>query len=177
MGLWDLLFGGAAAAPPTPAGPAPRLERTGAFEVRLEDAGEQKIAVIKAVRELTGVGLAEAKQRTDAAPTFIGATDDPGVAQRAVEWLRRAGARASTGEPYAGPPVDAPVGAGVRLIGVPDDAKIAAIKAVRAASGCSLAEARDTVEAAPTVIDCSDPEVALTLLLALTDAGAAAEIA
>lgn len=41
------------------------------FDVELKDAGKQKIAVIKAVREATGLGLKEAKEMVDSAPKAI----------------------------------------------------------------------------------------------------------
>lgn len=46
-------------------------EEKTAFDVVLAKAGEQKIAVIKAVREATGKGLQEAKQLVDAAPQVV----------------------------------------------------------------------------------------------------------
>lgn len=48
------------------------------FDVELTDAGAQKIKVIKAVREVTGLGLKEAKEAVEAAPKVIkeGATKE-----------------------------------------------------------------------------------------------------
>jgi len=54
--------GGAAAAPPTPA------EEQTEFDAILASVGERKIQVIKVVRELTGLGLKEAKELVDTAP-------------------------------------------------------------------------------------------------------------
>lgn len=69
-------FGVSAAAPmmmgamPAGTGEAAAEEKTD-FDVELVAAGEQKINVIKAVREITGLGLKEAKDMVDAAPKVI----------------------------------------------------------------------------------------------------------
>lgn len=52
------------------AGEAAAAEQT-EFDVVLQSAGEKKIAVIKAVREATGLGLKEAKALVDGAPTNV----------------------------------------------------------------------------------------------------------
>lgn len=63
---------GVSAAAPTAvaaaAGPAAAVEEKTEFNVILADAGEKKIQVIKVVRELTGLGLKEAKDLVDGAP-------------------------------------------------------------------------------------------------------------
>ena len=46
-------------------------EEKDAFDIVLKDSGEQKIQVIKAVREITGLGLKEAKDMVDKAPGTI----------------------------------------------------------------------------------------------------------
>lgn len=64
-------FGISAAAPVAVAtGPAVEEEKT-SFNVILKAAGEQKINVIKAVKEITGLGLREAKDLVDAAPKTL----------------------------------------------------------------------------------------------------------
>ncbi|MEK9173889.1 MAG: 50S ribosomal protein L7/L12 [Patescibacteria group bacterium] len=70
-------FGVSAAAPmmmgaPAAAGAAPEAadEKT-EFDVEITSAGQQKINAIKAVREITGLGLKEAKDLVDAAPKVI----------------------------------------------------------------------------------------------------------
>lgn len=68
-------FGVSAAAPVMVAGAAAEggaaAEEKTSFTVELKAAGEQKIQVIKAVRELTGLGLKEAKDIVDGAPKTI----------------------------------------------------------------------------------------------------------
>ena len=56
--------GGAAAA-------APAVEEKTEFDVLLKDAGAKKIQVIKVVREITGLGLKEAKDLVDGAPQTV----------------------------------------------------------------------------------------------------------
>jgi large subunit ribosomal protein L7/L12 len=68
-------FGVSAAAPmmmgAAPAAAAEEVEEKTDFDVELTAAGQQKINVIKAVREVTGLGLKEAKDLVDAAPKVI----------------------------------------------------------------------------------------------------------
>jgi large subunit ribosomal protein L7/L12 len=72
-------FGVSAAAPvaavaagaPTGGGEAGGAEEKDSFDIELTAAGSQKIAAIKAVREITGLGLKEAKDMVDAAPKVI----------------------------------------------------------------------------------------------------------
>ncbi len=58
----------AVAAAPGAAAAAPAAEEKTSFDVILASAGEKKIQVIKVVRELTGLGLKEAKDLVDGAP-------------------------------------------------------------------------------------------------------------
>ncbi len=70
-------FGVSAAAPmmmgalPAAGGAAEAVEEKSDFDVELTATGGQKINVIKAVREVTGLGLKEAKDLVDAAPKVI----------------------------------------------------------------------------------------------------------
>ena len=67
-------FGVSAAAAVAVAGPAvaaPAAEEKTEFDVILAEAGAEKIKVIKAVREITGLGLAEAKALVDGAPKTL----------------------------------------------------------------------------------------------------------
>jgi large subunit ribosomal protein L7/L12 len=63
--------GAAPAAGGAGAAAAPAVEEQTEFEVRLKEAGEKKIQVIKVVRELTGLGLKEAKDLVDGAPNTV----------------------------------------------------------------------------------------------------------
>ncbi len=64
---------GVSAAAVAVAGPASgeAAEEQSAFNVELTDAGAQKIAVIKVVKEVLGLGLKEAKDMVDAAPSMV----------------------------------------------------------------------------------------------------------
>ncbi len=68
-------FGVSAAAPVAvagvAAGPAAAAEEQSEFNVVLAEAGAEKIKVIKVVREITGLGLKEAKAAVDGAPTTL----------------------------------------------------------------------------------------------------------
>ncbi len=70
-------FGVSAAAPammmaaPAAGAGAPAEEAKSEFAVELTDAGANKIGVIKAVKELTGLGLADAKALVDGAPKMV----------------------------------------------------------------------------------------------------------
>lgn len=58
------------------------------YDVVLKDAGSQKVAVIKAVKEVTGLGLGEAKAIVDEAPKTVlekAAKDDAEAAKKALE--------------------------------------------------------------------------------------------
>ncbi|HSX07039.1 MAG TPA: 50S ribosomal protein L7/L12 [Candidatus Saccharimonadia bacterium] len=58
------------------------------YDVVLKDAGAQKVAVIKAVKDLTGLGLGEAKALVDGAPKAVlehAAKDDAESAKKALE--------------------------------------------------------------------------------------------
>jgi large subunit ribosomal protein L7/L12 len=78
----------AAAAPAA----APVEEKT-EFTVVLESAGEEKIKVIKAVRELTGLGLKDAKDLVDGAPKNVKEAIDKSAAEEAKKKLEEAGAK------------------------------------------------------------------------------------
>ena len=77
-----------------PAAAAEAVEEKDEFDVLLEGAGDKKIQVIKVVRELTGLGLGEAKALVEEAPKNVleGAKKD--VAEDALAKLTEAGAAA-----------------------------------------------------------------------------------
>ena len=64
------------------------------FDVHLSAAGDQKVNVIKAVREITGLGLKEAKDVVDAAPKVVKEALPKADAEAAVKKLVEAGATA-----------------------------------------------------------------------------------
>ncbi len=63
------------------------------FDVILESAGDEKIKVIKAVRELTGLGLKDAKDLVDGAPKPVREGVDKAAAEEAKKKLEEAGAK------------------------------------------------------------------------------------
>jgi len=65
----------AVAAAPGGEGAEPAVEEKTAFAVKISEIGENKIQVIKAVRELTTLGLKEAKELVESAPDAIVAED------------------------------------------------------------------------------------------------------
>ena len=87
-------FGGSAAAPVAVAGVAAAAEEQGPSEVDviLKSAGANKLAVIKLVREITGLGLKEAKDLVDNAPKAVKEKIDPDEAKAIADKLTEAGA-------------------------------------------------------------------------------------
>lgn len=71
---------------------AVEVEEQSEFTVVLKNAGAQKIAVIKVVRELTGLGLKEAKALVDEAPSNIKENISKEDAEAAAAKLKEAGA-------------------------------------------------------------------------------------
>ena len=87
----------AAAAVAVAAGPAAAADDADVkteFTVTLKEAGSQKVAVIKAVKELTGLGLGEAKALVDNAPSAIKEKVGKDEAEAAKKMLEEAGATA-----------------------------------------------------------------------------------
>ena len=89
-------FGVSAAAAVVAAGPAAgaAAEEKTEFNVVLKDAGATKIAVIKVVKEATGLGLKEAKELVDGAPKTVKENMPKADAEKLVEDLKAAGAMA-----------------------------------------------------------------------------------
>ncbi|MDB5183411.1 MAG: rplL [Candidatus Saccharibacteria bacterium] len=85
-----------AAAAVAVAGPAaaagPEEDAKTEFTVKLADAGAQKVAVIKAVKEITGLGLGEAKAIVDGAPMAVKEKATKDEADAAKKLLEEAGA-------------------------------------------------------------------------------------
>jgi large subunit ribosomal protein L7/L12 len=65
------------------------------FDVQLEDAGANKINVIKEVRAITGLGLKEAKDLVEAAPKVVKAAVSKDEADKIKKQLEEAGAKVS----------------------------------------------------------------------------------
>lgn len=90
-------FGVTAAAPVAMAGAgagaAEEAEEQTEFDVVLEDAGASKIKVVKAVREITGLGLKDAKDLTDSAPKAVKEGVDKEEADELKAKLEEVGAK------------------------------------------------------------------------------------
>lgn len=82
----------AVAAPAAGAAPAAAVEEQTEFTVILKEAGAAKINVIKAVRELTGLGLKEAKDLVDGAPKAVKENVSKEDADAVAAKLKEAGA-------------------------------------------------------------------------------------
>ena len=83
----------AVAAPAAGAGAEAAEEKT-EFNVVLTDVGANKIAVIKVVREITGLGLAESKAMVDGAPSTVKEAVAKEAAEEMVKKFAEAGAKA-----------------------------------------------------------------------------------
>jgi len=92
-------FGVSAAAPvavaaaPEAGGAAPAAEEKSDFDVVLEEAGAEKIKVIKVVREITGLGLKDAKDLVDGAPKTIKEAAPKAEADEMKKKLEEVGAK------------------------------------------------------------------------------------
>ena len=90
---WGVSAAAPVAAAAGPAAAAEAAEEKTEFDVILASFGEQKVAVIKAVRAVTGLGLKEAKDMVESAPTAVkeGASKDE--AETVKKQLEEAGAK------------------------------------------------------------------------------------
>ena len=84
---------GPAAAVAAEAAPAPVVEEQTEFDAVLSEVGPTKITVIKVVRELTGLGLKEAKAVVDEAPKAIKEAVSKEEAQRIADKMAEVGAK------------------------------------------------------------------------------------
>jgi len=82
----------AVAGPAAPCAPVEAAEEQDEFDVILTGAGDKKIQVIKVVRELTSLGLKEAKDLVDGAPKPVLEKVAKDAAEKAAESLKGAGA-------------------------------------------------------------------------------------
>ena len=81
-----------AAAPAAADGGEAAAEEKSTFDVSLESFGGNKVAVIKAARTVTGLGLKEAKEKVEAAPCILKAGVDKAEAEGFKKQLEEAGA-------------------------------------------------------------------------------------
>lgn len=143
--------------------PGQPIAAYGNFDVMLEAVPDvHKIAAMKVVRELTGLGYKDVKDLIEAAPTPLTTSVSEAVAQQCKEQLEAIGAIVSISNTQtrgvlpqkqrlaANVPLSPQGTFDVILEAVPGVHKIAAIKIVRQLTGIGLKEAKDLVEAAPT---------------------------
>ncbi|MEI7918623.1 MAG: 50S ribosomal protein L7/L12 [Candidatus Saccharibacteria bacterium] len=90
---WGVSAAAPAAAVAVAAGEAaPTADEKSEFTVKLADAGSQKVAVIKAVKEITGLGLGESKAIVDGVPSTVKEKATKEEAAAAKKLLEEAGA-------------------------------------------------------------------------------------
>ena len=89
---WGVSAAAAVAVAGPAAGAAPAEEKT-EFDVVLESAGAQKIAVIKEVRAITGLGLKDAKDMVEGAPKVVKEGASKEDAEKIKAQLEKAGAK------------------------------------------------------------------------------------
>jgi large subunit ribosomal protein L7/L12 len=82
----------AVAAPAGGDAAAPAADEKSEFDVILKDAGAQKVAVIKAVKDISGLGLGESKAIVDSAPKAVKEKVSKEEAEEAKKALEAAGA-------------------------------------------------------------------------------------
>jgi large subunit ribosomal protein L7/L12 len=82
----------AVAGPAAGGADAPAEEAKSEYTINLKDAGAQKVAVIKAVKDITGLGLGEAKAIVDGAPAVVKEKVAKDEAEAAKKTLEEAGA-------------------------------------------------------------------------------------
>ena len=91
-------FGVSAAAPVMVAGAgggAEEVEEQTEFTVELTEIGAEKVKVIKVVRELTGLGLKEAKDLVDSAPSIVKDSVDKAEGEAIVKQIEEVGGKAT----------------------------------------------------------------------------------
>ncbi|OIN87165.1 MAG: 50S ribosomal protein L7/L12 [Alphaproteobacteria bacterium CG1_02_46_17] len=91
--LLEEKWGVSAAAPVAAAAAAAPVEEKDSFDIVLEAAGDNKIGVIKVVREITGLGLKEAKDLVEGAPKAVKEGAPKAEAEEIKKKLETAGAK------------------------------------------------------------------------------------
>jgi ribosomal protein L7/L12 len=144
--------------------PGQPIAAYGNFDVILEALPDvHKIAAMRVVRELTGLGYKDVKDLVEAVPTPLTTSVSEAIAQQCKDQLEAIGAIVSISNTQsrvilpqqrlaASLPLSPQGSFDVILEAVPGVHKIAAIKAVRELTGLGLKEAKDLVEAAPTTL-------------------------
>jgi ribosomal protein L7/L12 len=153
--------------------------RRGEWSLVLEDAGAKKVQVIKELRAIAGLGLAEAKALADRAPSTVLAGVDHASAGAAYRILAEAGATVRITERAA--PSNAPLhdaaGAFTVVMDAPGPRRIQVIKEIRGLTGLGLAEAKRLTDRMPsTILSGVDHATAAAARDILTAADAAVRI-
>ena len=89
---WDITAAAPMAMAAMPVAGAAEAEEKTEFDLVLKSFGAKKVNVIKVVRELTGLGLKDAKELVDAAPSTIKEAIDKAAAEEMAAKLKEAGA-------------------------------------------------------------------------------------
>ena len=89
---WGVTAAAAVAAAPAAAGGAAPAEEKDEFTIMLTAAGDKKINVIKVIRTITSLGLKEAKDMADSAPTIVKEAAGKDEAEEIKKQLEEAGA-------------------------------------------------------------------------------------
>jgi ribosomal protein L7/L12 len=149
------------------------------YDLRLENAGPNKLAVVKVVKDMTGLGLKEAKDLVDAAPAWIAHSLGQEQADASRQVLADAGASvlALLLDGSVLLQVNLPLAEAITAYDVlltdAGASKLAVVKVVKDLTGLGLKEAKDLVDSAPAVVLRSpDQASADAVKQLLVDAGA-----
>lgn len=146
---------------PTAKGERPAIPaQPGTWTLLLDDAGQKKIQVIKEIRGITGLGLAEAKALTDRFPSPVLAGVDHASASAAYRVLANAGARVRMAEIAAEPAPETPAGLYTVYLDDAGDKLIQVIKEIRGLTNLGLAEAKRLSEQTPAAVVTGVPHAA-----------------
>ena len=130
--------------------------QSGEYDVVLMNAYVSKLETIKAVREITGMGLKEAKDIVEAAPRLVKTVSGLDEANRIADAIRASGAeveiRGKNKQAAAPQPVSSSTSKYDVIFCGYSCTKLNAVNAVKNAAGLGLKEAKDIVEAAPRLI-------------------------
>lgn len=96
---WRYVVSGVAPTPPTDA----KYTQPGRYQVELLGAGDRPIEVVKALREVSSLGLVEAKQLIDGAPTIVATNISESSATHVRDRISRAGGTANLSTPSSKP--------------------------------------------------------------------------